>query len=248
MEQRDVTYVAPPVAWFAWHAAGDVRELRTDEPIAADVHVLDSAGVACPKTETGFQWGEAQPRQVRLRWRENAQQHESLTPIVDQYGRIAATELPCIDTDEAWWQLADFPLPPDEDSGDEGDDGRDESDGKDIAKSRSVATTSYPIRQMMDLIESIAAKQTGIDEMDWVLWCNRLEQTLGQAADSAPVKYFRDKLGLNPLSPLRLPSFRPSFAENRDQALGAIYDDALGRTEVSWKVNELSPIGARNET
>lgn len=243
MEQREVTYVAPPVAWFAWHAAGDVRELRTDEPSAADVQVLDSAGIACSKTETGFQWHEAQPRQVRLRWRANAQQHESLIPVVDQYGRIAATELPLIDIDEVWWQLADFPLPPDKDGGDEGDDERDENDGKDTVNGRSVPTTSYPIRQMMDLIESIAAKQTGIDDIDWLLWCNRLEQTLGQAADSAPVKYFRDKLGLNPLSPLRLPSFRPLFAESREQELGAFYDDALGRIEVSWKVNELSPIG-----
>lgn len=51
----------------------------------------------------------------------------------------------------------------------------------------------------MDLIESIAAKQIEVDEIDWALWCNRLEQTLGQACDSAPVNYFfRDALRLNP--------------------------------------------------
>jgi hypothetical protein len=162
---------------------------------------------------------------------------------VDQYGRIAATELTAIGIDEAWWQLADFPLPPDVDGEDDGDGGSDEHEGKDKVKGRSVPTTSYPIRQMMELIESIAAKQTGIDEMDWVLWCNRLVQTLGQAADSVPVKFFRDELKLNPLSPLRHQSFRPLFAEPCDSELGKMYDDTLGRIEVSWKINEMSPIG-----
>lgn len=76
-----------------------------------------------------------------------------------------------------------------------------------------------------------------------MLWCNRLEQTLGQAGDSAPVKYFRDELKLNPLSPLRHQSFRPSFADTSSSELGKLYDDTLIRIEESWKVNELSPIG-----
>jgi hypothetical protein len=134
-------------------------------------------------------------------------------------------------------------MPPDEDGGDDGDDGYDENEGNDKAKSRSVPTTSYPIRQMMELVESIAAKQTGINEMDWTLWCNRLEQTLGQAADSASVKYFRDKLGLNPLSPLRHQPFRPLFAENSDSESGKLYDETLVRIEENWNVNELRPIG-----
>jgi hypothetical protein len=219
-----------------------VCELRTDDQSAVDVQVLDSAGIACSKTGTGFQWHEAQPRQVRLRWKRNGQQLESLIPVVDQYGRIAATELSPIDIEEAWWQLADFPLSPDEDGGDDGDGG-DEKENKDKANRRSIPTTCYPIRQMMELIESIAAKQTGIDETDWVLWCNRLEQTLGQAGDSNPVKYFRDELKLNPLSPLHHQSFRPSFAETSDSDLGKLYDDTLGRIEVSWNVNKLSPMG-----
>lgn len=240
MEQRDAVYIAPPVAWLTWHEADGVCELRTEEHSVTEVEVFDSAGIACLKTQTGIQWHEVQPRQVCIQWQANEQQIESQIPVVDQYGRIAATQLPAIDIDEAWWQLADFPLPPDEDGG---DDGCDENEGKDKAKRRSVPTTSYPIRQMMELVESIAAKQTGIDEMDWVLWCNRLEQTLGQAADSASVKYFRDKLGLNPLSPLRHESFRPSFAENSDSESGKLYDETLVRIEENWNVNELRPIG-----
>lgn len=159
MEQRDAVYVAPPVAWLAWHEADRVRELRTDDGRVADVEVLDSAGGACSRTETGFRWYEAQPREVCIRWKADGQPLEARIPVVDQYGRIAATELPAIDIDEAWWQLADFPMPPDED---DGDGGGDEIEGKNNKNGHSTPIASYPIRQMMDLIESIAAKQTDI--------------------------------------------------------------------------------------
>jgi hypothetical protein len=243
MEKRDAVYVAPPVTWLVWHEVDSVRELRTDDSRVADVEVIDSAGVACSRTKTGFQWCEAQPREICIRWKADDQPLEARIPVVDPYWRIAATELLAIDIEEAWWQLADFPMPPDDDGGDDGDGGGDEIEGKDNKKGRSVPSASYPIRQMMDLIESIAAKQTEIDEIDWALWCNRLEQTLGQAGDSAPVKYFCDELKLNPLSPLRHQPFRPSFAENNDSDLGRLYDETLVRIEVSWKVNELRPIG-----
>lgn len=243
MEQRVVVYVAPPIAWLEWREADGVCELRTDDSPVIDlkVEVLDSAGVACSRTKTGFQWCGAQPREVCIRWKSDDQSLKVRIPVVDPYGRIAATELPAIGIDEAWWQLADFPMPPDDDE--DGGDECNENEGKNNKKGHPVPIASYPIRQMMDLIESIAAKQTEIDEMDWPLWCNRLEQTLGQTGDSVPVKYFRDELKLNPLSPLRHQSFRPSFAENNDSDLGRLYDETLVRIEVSWKVNELRPIG-----
>lgn len=246
MVPRKVIYVAPPVAWLTWYEADGVRELRTDEPKADEIQVLDSAGIACSRTQSGFQWREEQKPEVCIRWPANGQQCQQLKlliPVVDQYGRIAATKLNAIGIDAARWQLADFPLPPDEDGGDDGDGESGENEGKEKVKSRSVPTTSYPIRQMMELIESIAAKQTAIDERDWVLWCNRLEQTLVQAGDSDPVRYFRDELKLNALSPLRHSSFRPLFAESCESEPGKLYDATLGRIEVSWKVNELSPLG-----
>lgn len=242
MEQRDAIYVAPPVTWLVWHESDSVRELRSNDRRVADVEVLDSAGVACSRTKNGFEWCEARPREVWMRWKADDQQLEARIPVVDQFGRIAATELPAIDIDEAWWQLADFPMPPDDDD-DDGSDGGDENEGKNNKKGHSVPIASYPIRQMMDLIESIAAKQIEVDEIDWALWCNRLEQTLGQACDSTPVKYFRDELKLNPLSSLRYQSFRPSFADTSDSEPGKLYDEMLLRIEESWKVNELSPIG-----
>ena len=243
MEQRDSYYVAPPVVWFTWHEAGEVYELRPGEPCAVDIQVLNAAGATCLKTETGFQWREAQPRHVRIRWQANGQPMEALIPIVDQYGRIAATKLPAIDIVEAWWQLADFPLPPNEDEDEEETGGDCESAGKDGGKGRAGATGDYPIRQMMELIERIAAKQTGIDQLDWPFWCNCLEQILGQARNSGHVAYFRDELKLNPLSPLRHETFRPSYAETCATEPGKLYDDTLDRIEASWQVEGLNAIG-----
>jgi hypothetical protein len=247
MEQRDDIYVEPPVAWLAWHEAEGNCELRTKESMSDHVRVLDSTGIACPRTKYGFQWREAQPRQVCISWQANGATLESQIPVIDQYGRIAATELAAIDIDEALWNLADFPMPPDDDDdGDDGDDGNrgnEKKKSRNKAKGRAAQTITYPIRQMMELIESIAAKQTAIDEMDWVLWCNRLEQTLGQAGSCAPVRYFNEELKLNPLSPLRHESFRPAFAENCGSEPGKLYDDTLDRIEIGWKVNDLIPIG-----
>lgn len=241
MEQRDVVYVAPPVTWLVWHESDSVHELRTNDIYVTDFEVLDSAGLTCSMTKSGFQWCEARPREVRIRWKAEDRNLEARIPVVDQYGRIAATELPTIDIDEAWWQLVDFPMPPDDD--DDVSDGGDENEGKNNKKGSPDSIASYPIRQMMGLIESIAAKQIEVEKTDWSLWCNRLEQTLGQASDSAPVKYFRDELKLNPLSPLRHQFFRPWFAETSDSAPGKLYDEMLLRIEEVWKVHELSTIG-----
>ncbi|MGD9631616.1 MAG: hypothetical protein AB7V18_20455 [Pyrinomonadaceae bacterium] len=242
MEQRHPIYIAPPVTWLVWQEVDSVRELRTDDSRVGDVEILDSAGVACSRTKRGFQWHEERPREVCIRWKADDQPLEARIPVIDQYGRIAATALPRIDIDESWWQLADFPMPPDDDRGGDEDGGGDEVEDKNNKKERSVPIASYPIRQMMSLIENIAAKQTEIDEINWALWCNRLEQTLGQACDSASVQYFRDELKVNPLSPLHHRSFRPFFAESNDSKQGKLYYETLLRIEMNWRVNELNPI------
>lgn len=240
MEPRNAIYVAPPIAWLTWQEVNGIGELMYPESIPATVDVLDLSGNKCPRSETGFQWKEPQPRQVSIRWVLDANQYEMSIPVIDQYGRIAATKLPAIDIEEAWWQLADFPLPPEDDASDY--DEIDGNDSKDGFKGASGKPLTYPIRQMMELIEYIAAKQTGIDEMDWVLWCNRLEQTLGQTGGSTSVSYFRDVLKLNPLSPLRHEPFRPSFAETSDSESGNLYEATLARIEKTWSVGQLDPI------
>jgi hypothetical protein len=241
-EEREACFVAAPIAWLEWRVLEHGFELCTDDQGHDAIEVLDSNGKACPRTNTGFQWCEAQPREVAVRWQANGHAHEIRIPVVDQYGRLCATALPAIDINEAWWQLADFPMPPDDDTAD-GYGVDDPPGGTEATNGSTTPIASYPIRQMMELVESIAAKQTAIDETNWPLWCNRLEQTLRQTGDSAVVKYFREVLGLNPLSPLHQPSFRPSYAESNDTAPGKTYFDALTRVEESWKVNGLNPLG-----
>ena len=95
---------------------------------------------------------------------------------------------------------------------------------------------------MMDLLEQIAARQTEIFPADWPAWCTRLEQTLSRVAESPVVAYFRS-LGLNPLSPLRVPAFRPNFAEDATGPEGRLYEAMLDRIEAQWKTGDLAMIG-----
>lgn len=245
MEPRDSCYTSPPVAWLNWWEGADGNELRVPETVTDDFVVVDTAGASCVKTETGFKWLNSQPRQVRCRWVVQGQNHEGELPVVDVFGRIAATKLPAIGLDEAYWQLADFPLPPDGDENDPNGDGGEEN-GEESPKVSPAGgagqTASYPIRQMMELIENIAAKQTEIVEMDWSLWCLRLEQTLGQAKECPVVKAFL-KLGLNPLSPLRHEAFRPTFAETSESQAGQLYEMTLANIEKAWAVDHLKAMG-----
>ena len=242
MVPRDPSYTAPPVAWLNWWEGTEGNELRVPEIVSEDFVVLDPVGQDCPRSETGFQWLNPQPRQVRCRWSVVGEYHEGDLPVVDGFGRIAATQLPAIGLDEAYWQLADFPLPPDggEDPG--GDGGGDY--GERNSKGKRAGSSSYPIRQMMELIESIAAKQTEIAERDWSLWCLRLEQTLGQTKDCPVVKAFHG-LELNPLSPLRHAAFRPAFAETGASPAGQLYERTLALIEKAWGVDVWKVLGGQ---
>jgi hypothetical protein len=114
----------------------------------------------------------------------------------------------------------------------------------DIAQQGSGASTkaSYPVRQMMQLVENIAAKQISVSKADWVTWCTRLEQCLIQAADSMVLEEFLH-LNLNPLSPLWYGPFRPAFASNTETAEGLRYESVLKRVEAAWNVAGLSRFG-----
>lgn len=246
MEQRDVVYIAPPITWLLWHEEKDLTELRSGDSDTANVEVLRSSGEVCPKTKTGFLWNDDRPREVCVRWQHDETTQEARIPIVDKHGRIAAAELTALSLEAAWWQLATFPMPADVDDEDE-DEGSGGSSYKETDVNRKVKSskpiTSYPVRQMMELIENIAAKQIALNELDWNTWCVRLEQTLNQAKDSPLVQYFRENLQLNPLGPLLHAAFRPSFAESSDSEQGKLYEDVLKKVEESWQVNKLSTIG-----
>ncbi len=241
MEQRDVAYIAPPITWLLWYEEKHLIELRPAGSNIESVEVLRSSGNTCPKTKTGFLWNDDRPREVCIRWQHDKATQEAKIPIVDKYGRIAAAELTALSLEAAWWQLATFPMPAD--ITDEDTDDADAIKNTNRKGKNSKPTISYPVRQMMELIENIAAKQITINELDWNTWCVRLEQTLSQAKDSSLVQYFRENLQLNPLSPLRYAAFRPSFAESNDSKQGKLYDDILKKIEEDWKVNKLKTIG-----
>ena len=104
------------------------------------------------------------------------------------------------------------------------------------------AGASYPVRQMMQLVENIAAKQTAVPRPDWIMWCSRFEQCLTQAAGSEVLEEFK-AFGLNSLSPLRHSPFRPDFATGSETTEARLYEEALGRVERAWGVAELRNIG-----
>lgn len=250
-QEAGCDYTAPPIPWLLWHEAGEQRELRFDANDAnaarlAGVTVMAGGGRLCQPSDQGFRWPhDERPRVVRIFWYAQNVRHEARIPVMDGYGRLAATALAPIDVDEAWWQLADFPFLPDDERSDDGSD--DEAfwaiENSATTRFTPCAGRDYPIRQMMALLERIAAKQTRLHELDWLFWCYRLEQSLAQAASSPVVAYFRDELALNPLSPLRESAFRPSFAEHGQSALGERYERALYHIERQWRVQALPALG-----
>ena len=137
-------------------------------------------------------------------------------------------------------------MPPDDDElkdGDRSDGSPQTNEGS--TQSKSVAI--YPIREMMQFIEQVAAKQTSLCKNDWSAWCVRLEQCLEQASDSRVVKAFLP-LELNPLSALFAAPFRPEFAESQHTEEGQRYEASLHRVEVKWRVASLRKIGGIDET
>lgn len=242
MPDPEVLYSAPPVAYFFWLADDGLSWLRTAEEIAEPFDLLDDAGGACQRNPLkGYPWQGQRPLQVQVRWCVAGEERRAWVPVIDEFGRIAATILPRIDIDEAWSQLADFPMPPDEEEllagGEPG-----QADGAVQDGAGASLTANYPVRQMMQLVENIAAKQTSVSKVDWVTWCTRLEQCLIQAAGSKVLDEFLT-LHVNPLSPLWHRSFRPEFAASGDTDEGLRYESVLRRIETVWNVAGLGRFG-----
>lgn len=246
MPERPDECVAAPVGWLTWcdADAAEPARLRPSERMDGLLHVdvLDQAGAPCVRLADAFAWPGDRPRQVEVRWVDAAGPGSTTVPVLDRFGRVAATPVTSLDVDEIWWQLASFPMAPDDDAPDRFGEGFDPA----LTVAQAVATAdgrTYPIRQMMELVENIAQRQTVIDEADWQAWCSRLEHTLARAADSAGVTAFAE-LRLNPLSPLRAAPFRPGFAETGDSAAGARYEAALTTIEQAWAVDKLPVLGS----
>ena len=243
MPAPETCYAAPPVAYFLW--ATEENEcwlLTSDESKEAVFDVLNESGQACHRDSAErFQWQGKRPRQVQVCWRTDEEEQKAWVPVIDELGRIAGTVLPPIDIDEAWGQLANFPMPPEDEEIQSNGDGEPHN-GDEHPSPFGTVIGKYPVRQMMQFIENIAAKQTSVARPDWVTWCTRFEQCLIQAADSKVLQEFAS-LQLNPLSSLWYAPFRPSFAENAETAEGALYETVLKRVEDAWKVADLHRIG-----
>ena len=244
MPERDVVFFPPPIPFLVWDKGSDqeIGYLSDTLTEGKPNFTLEKEGVILPADRDGrFPWKGERPRLVTIIWQVDGNKHSSQIPVLDEYGRLAATDLEELNLEEAWIQLANFPMPPDEEELSDvnpfiGATRNDESPRED-----SAGSSSYMIRQVMELIENIAAKQTRLQNRDWASWCVRLEQCLTQAANSIIVNEFK-RLGLNPLSPLWAKPFRPVFAETRHTSEGQQYEDVLSKIEEAWSVSSLAPI------
>ncbi len=238
-----VLYSAAPVAGLFWKAEENGCWLQDEETDNEPYDVLNESEQVCDfEPDRGFLWRGTRPRQALVRWRVDENELQAWVPVMDEYGRIAATILPRIDIEEAWSQLDNFPMPPDdEDLPDERTDGEPFDVGVEQRKT-GIGTATYPIRQVMQLIENIAAKQTSVQRVDWKTWCTRLEQCLIQATEDSVLKEFLE-LKLDPLSPLMHAPFRPDFAVNSESLEGRRYEKSIKRVKVAWGVNRLGKQG-----
>lgn len=244
MPERGVAFAAPPVSLFLWLETSSGPSLAPQGKMTGTFQLNDPAGLECPRRQDGsFAWTGARPRQVSVGWSIEGLDYVASVPVIDRYGRFCATELAMLDLDEAWIQLANFPMPPDDEELADGD-ALTLVDGVSAAETVAPAQASaYPVRRMMALVEDIAAKQSQIDRADWSTWCNRLEQVLIQARDSAVVRTF-GSIGLNPIAPLMTAAFRPAFAATGETPEGAHYETALNRIIDAWNLKDRNALGA----
>jgi len=243
MPERDAAFVAAPVTLFLWDERPEGASLTPQGEVLGKFELLDPEGRPCKRlADGGFAWLGKRPRQVTVAWPAEGNARKASVPVIDCYGRYCAADLPPLDLEEAWIQLANFPMPPEDEELARGDS-VDAVDGV-LADGVALATppSAYPVRRMMILVEDIAAKQVAIAEPDWAMWCNRLEQVLTQAKDSAVVRAFRS-IALNPLHPLFAPAFRPAFAVTVQTQEGARYEAALNAAIAAWQLENCPKLG-----
>lgn len=244
-------FIAPPLAWLAWHPSETGGHLLAPTSIDTCYEILDNTGQPCEKMDDHYVWLAPSPRQVRIRWMANELVHQCWIPVMDELGRLASTPLTGMRFDEAWSALENFPAAVTESEGaddgnEDGDDDDDDFDPAKPARPNGSSVAPYPVRQMMELVERIAERQTAVAAADWTAWCARLEQTLSRIADSPVLAYFH-LLDLNPLSPLRASAFRPEFAETDATQQGLLYESVLSRVEALWKTSTLMPMEGTSE-
>lgn len=252
MTPRVAEYLAPPVSHVSWlpheHGGGWLCPNGSRD---VALSFADAQGRAlAPESDGRIRWPGNPPQDVMVRWSAAGQPRSAYVPVMDQHGRFAAGAAPRLGIEQAGWELDRFPGAPDDDRDDD-PDGTAEWDPDDdphrrvhppLPPTKGAGTGSYPIRQMMTLVERIADKQCAIAPRDWPAWCHRLEQVLARVGGGRELQAFL-ALGINPLSALYGAPFRPGYAETASTEAGRRYEAVLARVEHAWGVTELEPIG-----
>lgn len=235
--ERPPAFVAPPFAFLVHDVDGALRP-SVPAPVAT---LLWPTGQRTTAADDGsYPCPGAPPPQVEVAWPADDSELRAVVPVVDAEGRIAGSVRGPLTFEGLAEELGSFPDQPEveaplDDSSDNAASSGDATGGG----SRAAAIS--PLRDVMHAVEMVAKHQTRIREPQWEAWVARLEQALVRMKDQPMVEAVR-KLGVNPLSVLRLPAFRPPFCEGPGSPMDALYEDALVRIERAWGVADLAPL------
>lgn len=214
--ERDTLFVAGPISHLRWFMASEGGALAAppDED-SSDLAVIGLDGIALPRNAAGhFPWPGEQPAFAGVA-RDERVVH---VPVLDGHGRLAARALEPIDLEEAIDKLRSFPLVPETDRKDEGEPLSGTYLNDRLPRAGQMETR-YVIRRSMDLLETIAQRQTDLPKQDWMSWTRRLHCILLQlgslpgAAETRASALVEGLLpfALNPLSCLLEPEFLPDY-------------------------------------
>jgi len=91
MPDPEIQYSSAPVAYLFWIVEKNSSWLRTGEEVTESFD-LHETGQACYRDSIkGFQWLGTRPRQVLIHWRVDKQDRQAWVPVIDEFGRVAAT-------------------------------------------------------------------------------------------------------------------------------------------------------------
>ncbi|TAY97395.1 hypothetical protein [Rhizobium leguminosarum] len=214
--ERDTLFLAGPVSHLRWFMAPEggalAAPLGEDSP---DLVVIGPDATPLPRNAAGhFPWRGEQPAYAGVARDGRVVQ----VPVLDDHGRLAARALEPIDLEEAIDKLRNFPVVPETDTNDEGEPPA----GTDLnirLPRAGQMEARYAIRRSMDLLETIAERQTDLPKQDWMAWTRRLHcillqlGTLPGAAETRASALVEGLLpfALNPLSCLLEPEFLPGY-------------------------------------
>ncbi|MBK6532760.1 MAG: hypothetical protein IPF99_25160 [Deltaproteobacteria bacterium] len=247
--ERGPDVLAPPFGFLCWveeNGAGWLVPPESRDTGGAVVEALDAS--PCATDDRGrFAWtGGGSPVEVVVRWEIDGRTARVRVPVLDGYGRVAGRPLPPLDFDGLLIELGRFPEVRDDEHDEHDDDPSSDPMGNPVGASHPGSVDRTPIRSTMQLFEAVAARQTRMAESDWKAWCGRLEQSLLRARSCSTIAGLRE-IGINPVSALYRPEFRPSFAESDESPAGTLYEEVLRKVEDAWEVARLPPLFPEGE-